>query len=80
MGVTDQYLRNHINHAAYAVCYNEIVTKVGSLNVQGEGEVGSIQQSREPRFLLHRFWSLYESMENSEYLVVKFKLANRKSR
>ena len=100
--MTDQYLQNHINHAAYAVCYNEIVMKVNGLNIQGlenqgrrgrrgrdeeeEEEdpctngVGSIQQSCEPRFLLHRFWSLYESMVNSEYLVVRFKLANKKSR
>ena len=108
VGVTDQYLQNHINHAAYAVCYNEIVMKVKDLNIQelenqgrrergrerrrgGGGDeedeedpctngVGSIQQSCEPRFLLHRFWSLYESMVNSEYLVVRFKLANKKSR
>ena len=52
VGVTDQYLRGHISNAGYAVCYNELGGKVGSLNIQekdGKGRVGSIQQSYEPR-------------------------------
>lgn len=82
VGVTDQYLHNHINNAAYAVCYSEVVNKVTMLNVQGvegDGSVGSIQQSYEPHFLLYRFWSLYESMMHSEYIVVKFRLMNPNS-
>ena len=83
VGVTDQYLHNHINNAAYVVCYNEVVNKVNMLNIQGiegDGSVGSIQQSYEPRFLLYRFWSLYESMIHSEYIVVKFRLMNPNSK
>ena len=34
VGVTDQYLRGHISNAGYAVCYNELGGKVGSLNIQ----------------------------------------------
>ena len=82
VGVTDQYLRGHISNAGYAVCYNEIGGKVGSLNIQekdGKGRVGSIQQSYEPRFLLYRFWSLYESMVNSEFMVVRLGLMKRNS-
>ena len=83
VGITDQYLHKHMNNAAYGVCYNEVVNKVNMLNVQGmegDGSVGSIQVSSEPRFLLYRFWSLYESMVHSEYLVVKFRLMNPNSR
>ena len=82
MGVTDQYLRGHISNAGYAVCYNEISGKVGSLNIQekdGNECVGSIQQSYEPRFLLYRFWSLYESMMNSEFMVVRLGLMKKNS-
>lgn len=80
VGVTDAYLRGHINNAAYAVCYSELATKVVSLNVEGDGSVGSVERSCEPRFLLHRFWSLYESMVNSEYVVVKLGLLRKDSR
>lgn len=71
VGVTDEFLRSHISNTSYAACYNEILEKVNNLNVQDSSEIraGSIQQSCEPRFLLYRFWSLYESMVNSDYVV-----------
>lgn len=80
VGVTDQYLQNHISHSSYAVCYTEILSTVMSLNLQDEESVGCIRQSCEPRLLLYRFWSLYESMLNSEYLVSKLQLTQSKSR
>ena len=80
VGVTDQYLQNHISHSSYAVCYTEILSTVISLNLQDEESVGCIRQSCEPRLLLYRFWSLYESMLNSEYLVSKLQLTQSKSR
>lgn len=82
IGVTDQFLRNHISQTSYAACYNELLEKVSSLNVQEEEEVkaGSIQQSCEPRFLLYRFWSLYESIVNSDYVVSALKLSKSSSR
>lgn len=79
VGVTDQYLQNHISHSSYAACYSELVTTVMSLNTQDEEGVGFIRQSCEPRFLLYRFWSLYESMLNSEYLVTKLQLSQSQS-
>ena len=36
VGVTDQYLQNHISHSSYAVCYTEILSTVMSLNLQDE--------------------------------------------
>lgn len=80
VGVTDQYLQNHISHSSYAVCYTEILSTVMSLNLQDEESVGCIRQSCEPRLLLYRFWSLFESMLNSEYLVSKLQLTQSKSK
>lgn len=75
VGVTAQFLQSHISQTSYAACYNEIAEKVDNLNVQGdEVKPGTIQHSCEPRFLLHRFWSLYESMVSSDYVVAALKL------
>ena len=82
VGVTDHYLQSHISHTSYAACYNEILEKVNNLNFLTEGQelkAGTIQQSCEPRFLLYRFWSLYESMINSDYVVSALKLTKSSS-
>ena len=82
VGVTDHYLQSHISHTSYAACYNEILEKVNNLNLLAEGrelKAGTIQQSCEPRFLLYRFWSLYESMINSDYVVSALKLTKSSS-
>ncbi len=82
VGVTDHYLQSHISHTSYAACYNEILEKVNNLNLLAEGQelkAGTIQQSCEPRFLLYRFWSLYESMINSDYVVSALKLTKSSS-
>lgn len=78
VGVTDQYLRAHISDLFYASCYAELTTCVESLNFQN-GAVGTIQQSFEPRFLLFRFWSLYESMVHSDFLVARLQLTHSAS-
>ena len=78
VGVTDQYLRAHISDLFYASCYAELTTCVESLNLQN-GAVGTIQQSFEPRFLLFRFWSLYESMVHSDFLVARLQLTHSAS-
>lgn len=78
VGVTDQYLRAHISDLFYASCYAELATCVESLNLQN-GAVGTIQQSFEPRFLLFRFWSLYESMVHSDFLVARLQLTHSAS-
>lgn len=78
VGVTDQYLRAHISDLFYASCYAELNTCVESLNLQN-GAVGTIQQSFEPRFLLFRFWSLYESMVHSDFLVARLQLTHSAS-
>lgn len=78
VGVTDQYLRAHISDLCYASCYAELTTCVESLNLQN-GAVGTIQQSFEPRFLLFRFWSLYESMVHSDFLVARLQLTHSAS-
>ena len=82
IGVTDQFLQSHISQTSYAACYNELLEKVNGLNVQDGEDVksGSIQQSCEPRFLLYRFWSLYESMVNSDYVVSALKLSKSSSK
>ena len=92
VGVTDQYLRVHISDVFYASCYTELAAAVESLNLQtridgmddrrtGEGTsaLGAIQQSFEPRFLLYRFWSLYESMVRSDFVVARFQLVHSRS-
>ena len=92
VGVTDQYLRAHISDVFYASCYTELAAAVESLNLQtridgmddrraGEGAsaLGAIQQSFEPRFLLYRFWSLYESMVRSDFVVARFQLVHSRS-
>ena len=87
VGVTDQYLRAHISDVFYASCYTELAAAVESLNLQsgqsGQGEqdgaLGAIQQSFEPRFLLYRFWSLYESMVRSDFVVARFQLVHSRS-
>lgn len=78
VGVTDQYMRAHISDVFYASCYTELAACVESLNLQN-GAVGSIQQSFEPRFLLFRFWSLYESMVHSDFVVARFQLTHSSS-
>lgn len=78
VGVTDQYLRAHISDLFYASCYAELTMCVESLNLQN-GAVGTIQQSFEPRFLLFRFWSLYESMVHSDFLVARLQLTHSAS-
>lgn len=78
VGVTDQYLRAHISDLFYASCYAELTTCVESLNLQN-GAVGTIQQSFELRFLLFRFWSLYESMVHSDFLVARLQLTHSAS-
>lgn len=78
VGVTDQYLHAHISDLFYASCYAELTTCVESLNLQN-GAVGTIQQSFEPRFLLFRFWSLYESMVHSDFLVARLQLTHSAS-
>ena len=78
VGVTDQYLRAHISDLFYTSCYAELTTCVESLNLQN-GAVGTIQQSFEPRFLLFRFWSLYESMVHSDFLVARLQLTHSAS-
>ena len=90
VGVTDQYLRSHISDVFYASCYTELAAAVESLNLQGGSEdnmgtlgtlgtLGTIQQSFEPRFLLYRFWSLYESMVRSDFVVARFQLVHSRS-
>ena len=78
VGVTDQYLRAHISDLFYASCYAELTTCVESLNLQN-GAIGTIQQSFEPRFLLFRFWSLYESMVHSDFMVARLQLTHSAS-
>ena len=78
VGVTDQYLCAHISDLFYASCYAELTTCVESLNLQN-GAVGTIQQSFEPRLLLFRFWSLYESMVHSDFMVARLQLTHSAS-
>lgn len=78
VGVTDQYLCAHISDLFYASCYAELTTCVESLNLQN-GAIGTIQQSFEPRFLLFRFWSLYESMVHSDFMVARLQLTHSAS-
>jgi cell division control protein 45 len=77
LGVTEQYLHAYIGDTEYESAFRTILEEVTRLNPEDSrqgGNVGRITFVQDFKFMLLRYWTLYESMYYSDYIATNLQL------
>ncbi|KAK2169147.1 hypothetical protein LSH36_12g20040 [Paralvinella palmiformis] len=87
IGVTEQYINQHVERDKYMESIAELQPHVSRLNHRPDDEESSISIDclkvmfdNELRLTMYRHWSLFESLCHSEYTTCKFKIWTMKGR